>query len=70
MAPSAGIQYSLSKKEGITSSEQVFKLGASFDVTTSELSAYTPGTAEVFVSYAFKFITTPVENKYANPRFL
>lgn len=70
VAPSAGIQYSLSKKEGITSSEQVFKLGASFDVTTSELSAYTPGTAEVFVSYAFKFITTPVENKYANPRFL
>lgn len=70
VAPAAGIQYSLSKKEGITSSEQVFKLGASFDVTTSELSAYTPGTAEVFVSYAFKFITTPVENKYANPRFL
>ena len=70
VAPSAGIQYSMSKKEGITTSEQVFKLGASFDVTTSELSAYTPGTAEVFVSYAFKFITTPVENKYSNPRFL
>jgi type IX secretion system PorP/SprF family membrane protein len=70
VAPSAGIQYAMSKKEGITSSEQVFKLGACFDVTTSALSAYTPGTAEVFLSYAFKFITTPVENKYANPRFL
>ena len=70
VAPSAGIQYRLSKKEGITSSEQVFKVGASFDVTTSELNSYTPGTAEVFVSWAFKFLTTPVENKYANPRFL
>ena len=29
-----------------------------------------PGSHEVFVSYAFKFTTTPVENKYANPRFL
>ena len=70
VAPSAGIQYRLTKKEGISSSEQVFKLGASFDVTTSELNSYTPGTAEVFVSWAFKFLTTPVENKYANPRFL
>ena len=70
VAPSAGVQHRLSKKEGITSSEQVFKVGASFDVTTSELNSYTPGTAEVFVSWAFKFLTTPVENKYANPRFL
>ena len=70
IGPSAGIQYSVSKKEGITTSEQVFKLGAAYDLTTSELNAYTPGSAELFLSYAFKFITTPVENKYANPRFL
>jgi len=70
VGPSAGIQYSVSKKEGITTSEQVFKLGAAYDLTTSELNAYTPGSAELFLSYAFKFITTPVENKYANPRFL
>ena len=70
VGPSAGIQYRVNKKEGITTSEQVFKLGAAYDLTTSELNAYTPGSAELFLSYAFKFITTPVENKYANPRFL
>ena len=70
VAPSAGIQYSMSKKEGITSSTQVFKLGYSFDATTSELRTYSTGSHELFLSYAFKFVTTPIENKYANPRFL
>ena len=70
IAPMAGIQYSMSKKEGITESTQVFKLGYSFDATTSELRTYSSGSHEVFLSYCFKFITTPVVNKYANPRFL
>jgi len=70
VAPSAGIQYSVNKKEGITSSTQVFKLGYSYDATMSDLRTYSSGSHELFLSYAFKFITTPVENKYANPRFL
>jgi type IX secretion system PorP/SprF family membrane protein len=70
VAPVAGFQYRMSKKEGITSSTQVFKLGYSFDATTSELSSYNTGSHELFLSYCFKFITTPIENKYANPRFL
>jgi type IX secretion system PorP/SprF family membrane protein len=70
VAPSAGVQYSMSKKEGITSSTQVFKVGVSYDVTTSELRSYSSGSLEAFFSYAFKFVTTPIENKYANPRFL
>jgi type IX secretion system PorP/SprF family membrane protein len=70
VAPVAGVQYSMSKKEGITSSTQVFKLGYSFDATISELRTYSTGSHELFLSYAFKFVTTPIENKYANPRFL
>ena len=70
IAPVLGVQYSMNKKEGITTSDQVFKLGYSFDATTSELRTYSSGSHEVFLSYAFKFVTTPVENKYANPRFL
>jgi type IX secretion system PorP/SprF family membrane protein len=70
IAPMAGVQYEVKNKEGISSSTQVFKLGYSFDATTSELRSYSTGSHELFLSYCFKFITTPVENKYANPRIL
>ena len=71
IAPSAGIQKALApKNDGIRSSEQHIKVGYSFGATLSALSSYNSGTHEVFVSYAFKFETTPVQNKYANPRFL
>ena len=70
IGPSAGVQYGWSTKEGISSSTQMIKVGYSFDATTSALRTYSSGSHEVFVSYAFKFTTTPVENKYANPRFL
>jgi len=70
VAPVAGFQYRTSKKEGITASTQVFKVGYSYDATLSELSSYSTGSHELFLSYCFKFITTPIENKYANPRFL
>jgi type IX secretion system PorP/SprF family membrane protein len=69
-ALTAGVQYRMTSKEGITSSTQVFKAGYSFDATTSALRTYSTGSHEIFVSYAFKFVTTPIENKYANPRFL
>ena len=58
IAPMAGIQHSVSKKEGITESTQVFKLGYSFDATTSELRTYSTGSHELFLPYCFKFITT------------
>ena len=70
IGPSAGMQYGWSNKDGISSSTQMIKVGYSFDATTSALRTYSSGSHEVFVSYAFKFTTTPVENKYANPRFL
>ena len=58
------------QNDGIRSSEQVIKVGYAYGTTLSPLSAYNSGSHEVFVSYAFKFETTPVQNKYANPRFL
>ena len=71
LAPSAGVQKALApKNDGIRSSEQVIKVGYAYGTTLSPLSTYNSGSHEVFVSYAFKFETTPVQNKYANPRFL
>jgi type IX secretion system PorP/SprF family membrane protein len=70
VAPSAGIQYSVSKSEEGASSEQVFKLGYSFDATTSDLSTYSSGSHELFLSYAFRFDVAPATKNYANPRFL
>ena len=70
-APSVGIQKALpSKDDGIRSSEQIVRFGYSYDTTLSPLRTFNSGSHEVFLSYAFKFETTPVQNKYANPRFL
>jgi hypothetical protein len=70
IAPAAGLSYSMSSKGAYQSSEQLFKLGYSYDMTTSALNTFVAGTHEVFLSYAFKFTSTPPETKYANPRFL
>ena len=70
VSPVAGIQYRVIKKEQISYSEQFFRVGYSYDVTTSELQTYSSGSHEVFLSYGFKFASTPILNKYANPRFL
>lgn len=70
IAPAAGVSYSMSSKGAYQSSEQLFKLGYSYDMTTSALNTFVAGTHEVFLSYAFKFTSTPPETKYANPRFL
>ena len=70
VSPVAGFQYRVIKKEQISYSEQFFRIGYSYDVTTSELQTYSSGSHEVFLSYGFKFESTPILNKYANPRFL
>ena len=70
VAPVLGFQHRITKKEQISSSEQFFRLGYSYDITTSELQTYSNGSHEVFLSYSFKFESTPIQNKYANPRFL
>ena len=70
ISPIAGLQYRLINNDATSSKEQLFKVGYSFDATTSELQTYSSGSHEFFLSYSFKFISTPILNRYANPRFL
>lgn len=70
VAPVIGFQHRVIKKEPTSYSEQFFKIGYSYDLTTSELQTYSDGSHEVFLSYGFKFDSTPVLNRYSNPRFL
>ena len=70
IAPVLGYQLRMEKQEQITASEQFLRIGYSYDITTSELQTYSAGSHEIFLSYGFMFKTTPILNKYANPRFL
>jgi hypothetical protein len=70
VAPVAGFQYRLINKDATSYKEQLFRIGYSFDATTSELQTYSSGSHEFFLSYCFKFENTPIQNRYANPRFL
>ncbi len=70
IAPTVGFEYATESKDRTSTSQQVFRLGYSFDSTTSELSNYSDGSHEVFLSYCFKFQSIPATNRYANPRFL
>jgi len=70
VAPTVGFEYAMESKDRTSTSQQVFRLGYSYDATTSELSNYSSGSHEVFLNYCFKFETIPVTNRYANPRFL
>ena len=70
IAPTFGVEYAMEDKQRNTYAKQVFRLGYSYDATTSELRNYSSGSHEVFLSYCFKFESIPVKNRYANPRFL
>ena len=70
IAPVLGYQLRMEKQEQITTSEQFLRIGYSYDVTTSELQTYSQGSHEIFLSYAFLFKSIPIQNKFANPRFL
>ena len=70
VAPVLGYQLKMKKQDQISSSEQMLRIGYSYDVTTSKLQTYQDGSHEVFLSYGFMFESTPIQNKYANPRFL
>jgi type IX secretion system PorP/SprF family membrane protein len=70
VAPVIGYQLKMNKEDQISSSEQLLRIGYSYDVTTSKLQTYQDGSHEIFLSYGFMFKSTPIQNKFANPRFL
>jgi type IX secretion system PorP/SprF family membrane protein len=70
IAPIVGFQYLMIDKDATNYKEQLFRIGYSFDATTSELQSFSSGSHEIFLSYSFKFESTPILNRYANPRVL
>ncbi len=70
VAPVAGFQYKIENKDRTSESTQVFRLGYSYDITTSDLQNYSNGSHEVFISYCFKFLQIPMTQRHSNPRFL
>ncbi|MFM7813650.1 MAG: type IX secretion system membrane protein PorP/SprF [Flavobacteriales bacterium] len=71
IAPYIGFQKNLN---AITSGRTVinsgFKLGYSYDVTTSAIKDYSAGSHEVFLTYSATFSPIPIRAKHSNPRFL
>jgi type IX secretion system PorP/SprF family membrane protein len=49
---------------------KAFKVGISYDVSTSKKSRYEDGTVEVMVNYCFKIETEKFRKSYKNTRFL
>jgi len=47
-----------------------FKVGYSYDVTTSKIKGYSSGTHEIFLSYCFTNVKPPVVTKHQNDRVL
>jgi type IX secretion system PorP/SprF family membrane protein len=71
IAPMAGFQYKLPQRtKGRTTLEHLFRLGVSYDATTSALKTYSSGSLEVFGTYAWRLTEVPLRVKYGNPRFL
>lgn len=73
IAPMAGMEYAFPTKNtngGRTELNQKLRLGYTYDITTSEVSNYSSGSHEFFVTYCFNMVTTPIRAKHNNPRFL
>ena len=65
VAPIIGYQMATGKDK-----KNMFKIGYSYDVTTSELKNYSSGSHEIMLNYCFRIVKPPVIEIYGHPRFL
>ncbi len=71
LAPMVGFQKVFAEKvSGRTTFNQTFRMGYSYDVTTSDIRDYSAGSHEVFLSYGFSVSKEPLKTYHVNPRFL
>jgi len=71
IAPMMGFQKVFAEKiSGRTTFNQTFRIGYSYDLTTSDVRQYSTGSHEVFVSYLFNISKEPLKTYHVNPRFL
>ncbi len=69
-APVVGFEYCQSKDEKTTKSMICYRLGYSYDFTTSEIRNFSSGSHELFVGVCFSYQNIPQMRRHANPRFL
>lgn len=71
IAPMLGFQTcKTSQVNKTTEMTNCFKIGYSYDVTTSDIKDYSAGSHEIFVSACLGINKLPLRMKYSNPRFL
>ena len=71
IAPMVGLQHNLNAIKNKTSTyTHCFKLGYSYDATTSALNNHSTGSHEIFVTYCFNLEVIPILKPYNNPRFI
>jgi type IX secretion system PorP/SprF family membrane protein len=65
ISPMIGYQMSMGKNK-----DGMFRIGYSYDVTTSEIKNYSSGSHEIMLSYCFSIVKPPSNEIYHHPRFL
>lgn len=70
IAPVLGLEYCTSKSDKTSKSMICYRLGYSYDVTTSEIRQFSSGSHEIFAGICFSYQNIPLMNRHANPRFL
>jgi type IX secretion system PorP/SprF family membrane protein len=70
IAPMAGLEYCTSNATKTSKSNICYRLGYSYDITTSEIRNFSSGSHEIFLGVCFSYENIPLTNRHANPRFL
>ncbi len=70
VAPVVGLEYCTTKATKTSKSNLCYRLGYSYDATTSEIRNFSNGSHEIFLGVCFSYENIPLTNRHANPRFL